>query len=158
MKSLAQLRPLLASVARSAQAAVLGAVIVSASVGVYYFGAQVQQLVTAIQAASSAQAAIKAPQASVEKKPLPPAKVQEYHDILRRLHPAVTIDITQEGRGLSISVPDVRLYSEWMFALYSLQSYGKSVLWEADRVCLKECGGPSAVAVVHGYVQSVQFK
>jgi len=154
-----QLKSALETALRGAQMHILGPIILASVIGIYYFGAQMRELVTAIQAATAAQVAIKSATAEVDKKPLPPAEVAKYQEVLRRLHPAVTIEVAGEGSSLTISVPDVRLYNEWMFALYSLQSYGKNVLWDASRVCLKECGNSAAaVAVVKGYVQSVRFK
>lgn len=133
-------------------------VIMVSTLAVYMVGNQVRHLVAAVQTASAERANHKVAQAKVEKKPLPAAEMTRYLEVLRRLHPAVTIDLTPDQKMLAITVPEVALYNEWMFALYSLQSYGKNVLWDVNRICLRNCGGGAAVAVVQGYTQSVSFK
>lgn len=159
MEWIAKLESKILLALRGLQISLVGPVILAAAFSLYFMGQQIKELVAAAQAATASQAATRVPQAVVEKKPLSAAEIQRYHEILQRLHPAVSIQVNGEGNGFTISIGDAKLYNEWMFALYSLQSYGKNVLWDASRVCLKDCGGAAvAMAVVQGYVQSVRFK
>ena len=133
-------------------------VMLLATVAVYMMGNSIRQLVAAAMSANVVQAKQKTPEASIERKPLPASELQRYQETLVRLHPSVSIELTADSKGFTVSIPDPRLYNEWLFALYSLQSHGKSVLWDVSRLCLKSCGGGAAIAVVQGYTQSVRFK
>ena len=144
------------NIALSSVAAV-GPIVIAATIALYLFAGKIQQLVVVARAASTSQSAQKA-QAVLEKTPLPVAELQRYQEVLTRLHPAVSIELSGDSKGFQVSVSDPRLYNEWIFALYSLQSYGKNVLWEATRLCLKNCSGGAAMAEVQGYTQAIRFK
>lgn len=137
---------------------ILGPVILVSALAVYFVGDRLRQVVVAIQAASMSQSAQKAAQATVERKPLPPAEMQRYVEMLGRLHPTITFELAPDAKAFTVSIGDPKLYNDWLYALYSLQSHGKNVLWDVSKLCLRSCGSGAAIAVVHGYTQSIRFK
>jgi hypothetical protein len=60
---------------------------------------------------------------------------------------------------MRIAIENAGSYELWVFALSNLQSYSKNVVWEADTLCLQDCGTETvASAQITGYIQTAEFE
>ncbi len=92
---------------------------------------------------------------SVELKriPLSPIEYQGYLTTMKRLSPVVRFDAGKRGENIEVTINSAEHFSEFMYALASLQSFTESVLWEAQELCIATCEGAAVKAVIRGYKQ-----
>ena len=135
---------------------IIGPLIISSLIAVYFFGTALRVFIVEAQAMSALRSQQHKAEASIQRLPLPAGELARYRDIMARSNPSIQIVLNPDTGGFTVSVADPKLYNEWLFALYGLQSYGKNVLWDVSRLCLK-CGNTAATAVVQGYTQSVRL-
>jgi len=93
------------------------------------------------------------------RQPLAAEDYTRYGGIIAGLVPGVRITVPEDGKSMHVAVADIGGYELWIYALNSLQSYSKNVVWEADNICLQDCGSETvASAQVRGYVQSLEIQ
>lgn len=129
----------------------------TALVGTMFAGNQLKSALAAYRTATAV------PEESVGKvklarQPLAAEDYTRYGGIIAGLVPGVRIEVPPDGKSMRISIKDSGGYELWVYALNNLQSYSKNVVWEADSICLQECGELVATAQVQGFVQSVEIQ
>lgn len=93
------------------------------------------------------------------RQPLTAEDYTRYGGIIAGLVPGVRVKVPEDGKSLRIDIENIAAYELWVYALNNLQSYSKNVVWEADFICLQECGNEAvASAQVQGFVQSVEIE
>ena len=58
---------------------------------------------------------------------------------------------------LIISIASADKYTDWIFALSTLQAYGKDMVWDPKYMCVGDCGGTAATAELIAYNQKIQI-
>jgi len=130
----------------------------TALVGTIFAGNQVARAVTAY---SQAQAVAGAEAAKIKlgRQPLTAEDYTRYGGIISSLVPGVRVIVPDGGQSMRIVINNIAAFELWMYALNSLQSYSKNVVWEATAICLQDCGGDLvATADIQGYVQTAEFE
>lgn len=130
----------------------------TALVGTMFAGNELRSAVSAYRTATAA------PEDSVGKvkmvrQPLTAEDYTRYGGIIAGLVPGVRVTVPEDGKYMRIAIGDIAGYELWIYALNNLQAYSKNVVWEADTICLQDCGNETvASAQVQGYVQSVEIQ
>lgn len=131
------------------------ALLLAAAIGVYGVAVKAKEVA---QVAKEMAVSDGGTSAKLDKQYLAEADYRQQYEIFGRTNPAVKFQLSPDKKGLVVSVGDTQLFPEWLYALYSLQSYSKNVLWEATDICLAKCGdGSAAQAVIKAYSQSIKL-
>lgn len=131
--------------------------IVVAGVLTFLAAQQARSLTTKVRAASEpAQAEARA---RVAKRYFNARDYERAVPVLQRNHPDVVFEVSRGGTQLRVAVKNPARYDAWVYALNSLQGFGRDVGWEADTMCLGKCSdGDAAQAVVRGFTQELQSR
>ena len=130
----------------------------TALVGTMFAGTHLRD---AVQAYSKAKAvsAEQAAQVKLVRAELTAEDYTRYGGIIAGLVPGVRVIVPEDGKSLRVVVDNPGAYETWIYALNNLQSYSKNVVWEADSICLQDCGRDYvASADIQGYVQTAELE
>ena len=119
------------------------------------------QIARAVAAYNKSQAILGEASAKIRlaRQPLAAEDYTRYGGVLTGLVPGVRVTVSEGGRSMRLSINNVAAFELWIYALSSLQSYSKNVVWEATAICLQECGGEAvATADIQGYIQTAEFE
>ncbi len=130
----------------------------AALIGTIFAGNQLRLAVAAYQQAK-ALSGDKAAKVKLVREPLNAEDYTRYGGIIAGLVPGVRVSISEDGQSMRVAITNAGAYELWVYALNNLQSYGKNVVWEADTLCLQDCGGEIvASAQIIGYIQTAEFE
>jgi hypothetical protein len=130
----------------------------AALVGTLFAGNEVSRAVKAWQQAKAVSGE-KAAKVKLGRQPLTAEDYTRYGGIIVGLVPGVRVAVPEGGKSMRLSIDDERLYELWVYALNNLQSYSKNVVWEAETLCLQDCGIDTvAAAQITGYIQTAEFE
>jgi hypothetical protein len=130
----------------------------AALVGTIFAGNQLRLAVSAYQQAQDV-SGDKGSKVKLARQPLTAEDYTRYGGIIAGLVPGVRVSIPADGKSMRVAINDAGAYELWVYALNNLQSYSKNVVWEADTLCLQDCGGETvASAQITGYIQTAEFE
>lgn len=130
----------------------------TALIGTIFAGNQISRAVAAYSQAKAV-SGDKAVKVKLNRTPLTAEDYTRYGGIIAGLVPGVRVLIPEDGKKMRVVVDNPGAYEIWIYALNNLQSYSKNVVWEADSLCLQDCGGELvASADIQGYVQTAEFE
>jgi hypothetical protein len=130
----------------------------SALIGTIFAGTEISRLVAAYSQAEAVSGE-KAAKVKLTRTPITAEDYTRYGGIIAGLVPGVRVTVPEDGKSMRVSVDNPGAYETWIYALSNLQSYSKNVVWEADAVCLQDCGREDvASADIQGYVQTAEFE
>ncbi len=130
----------------------------TALIGTISAGNQISRAVAAYSQAKAV-SGDKAVKVKLSRVPLTAEDYTRYGGIIAGLVPGVRVLIPEDGKKMRVVVDNPGAYEIWIYALNNLQSYSKNVVWEADSLCLQDCGGELvASADIQGYVQTAEFE
>ena len=94
----------------------------------------------------------------IDKKPLSAADYQSAANVIAKNNFAVNVALSRERKSIILSIKDPSMFSEFIFALSTIQSYRQGVAWNASTLCLNKCDGANAAsAEITGYTQAISF-
>jgi hypothetical protein len=105
---------------------------------------------------SSANAAELDSLVKLEKVPASDAEYTQAIKFCMNHTPGVSCALTS-GKFV-VSIDNAEKYEDWMFALASIQSYGKDIVWEPKLICIGQCSGAAASAELIAYSQKIVFQ
>ena len=80
-------------------------------------------------------------------------------DMLSRLNPNVAIGLRKDIGALRVVAQDPAQLPEWLYALSTVQSYRKGLVWSASEICLKKCeGNVAASADLKAFTQKISVQ
>lgn len=130
----------------------------TALIGTIFAGNEISRAVAAYSQAKAV-AGDKAAKVKLNRTPLTAEDYTRYGGIIAGLVPGVRVLIPEDGKKMRVVIDNPGAYEIWIYALNNLQSYSKNVVWEADSLCLQDCGGELvASADIQGYVQTAEFE
>jgi hypothetical protein len=130
----------------------------TALVGTIFAGNQVSRAVAAHEQAKALDGT-KAAKVKLGRQPLNAEDYTRYGGVIAGLVPGVRVSVPEDGKSMRIAIENVGSYELWVYALSNLQSYSKNVVWEADTLCLQDCGTDIvASAQITGYIQTAEFE
>lgn len=131
--------------------------LVLAGLSVWFAAVQVQKAVTVGgQTVVAAKAGRVTP--TLADVPLEASGYMDAGQMIARLNSGVVTRYDKDRGALIISVSDPALFPEWFYALATLQSYRKNLIWQAARMCVKKCeGGDAAKAELKAYTQQIKM-
>lgn len=130
----------------------------TALVGTLFAGNQVSRAVAAWEQAKSVSGE-KAVKVKLGRQPLTAEDYTRYGGVIAGLVPGVRVSVPEDGKSMRLSIANQGAYELWVYALNNLQSYSKNVVWEAETLCLQDCGGETvASAQITGYIQTAEFE
>ena len=130
----------------------------TALIGTIFAGNQISRAVAAYSQAKAV-SGDKAAKVKLARTPLTAEDYTRYGGIIAGLVPGVRVIIPEDGKKMRVVIDNPGAYETWIYALSNLQSYSKNVVWEADSLCLQDCGGDFvAAADIQGYVQTAEFE
>jgi hypothetical protein len=130
----------------------------AALIGTIFAGNEISRAVAAYSQAATV-SGDKAAKVKLARMPLTAEDYTRYGGIIAGLVPGVRVIVPEGGKSMRVVVNNPGAYQTWIYALNNLQSYSKNVVWEADSICLQDCGGELvASADIQGYVQTAEFE
>ena len=130
----------------------------AALIGTIFAGNEISRAVAAYSQAATV-SGDKAAKVKLASMPLTAEDYTRYGGIIAGLVPGVRVIVPEGGKSMRVVVDNPGAYQTWIYALNNLQSYSKNVVWEADSICLQDCGGELvASADIQGYVQTAEFE
>ncbi len=92
----------------------------------------------------------------LEKKPVAAPEYAPALSFCKQHLPDVKCDAST-GK-MVISIDNAQFYEDWIFALNNMQSYTKDLIWETHKLCIGECSGPAAAAILQASNQIIVKK
>jgi len=130
----------------------------AALIGTIFAGNEISRAVAAYSQVAAV-SGDKAAKVKLARTPLTAEDYTRYGGIIAGLVPGVRVIVPEGGKSMRVVVDNPGAYETWIYALNNLQSYSKNVVWEADSICLQDCGGELvASADIQGYVQTAEFE
>jgi hypothetical protein len=130
----------------------------AALIGTIFAGNEISRAVAAYSLAQAV-SGDKAVKVKLGRTPLTAEDYTRYGGILAGLVPGVRVIVPEDGQKMRVIINNPGAYEIWIYALNNLQSYSKNVVWEADSICLQDCGGEVvASADIQGFVQTAEFE
>lgn len=97
-------------------------------------------------------------EASITKKYLVGKDYVDFANAMIQLNPAVQFGISKDGQFATVSVTSPEHFPEFYYALNTLDSFGKGIVWEAEKLCAGKCEGGAGIAHIKGYRQIINVK
>lgn len=130
----------------------------TALIGTIFAGDAVSRAVAAYSKAKAV-SGDKVVKVKLSRTPLTAEDYTRYGGIIAGLVPGVRVIVAEDGQKMRVVINNPGAYEIWIYALNNLQSYSKNVVWEADSICLQDCGGELvASADIQGYIQTAEFE
>ena len=131
--------------------------IVTAGVFVFLAAQGAQKLTAQMRSAAAPAAATGS--AKVDKRFFTARDYERVLPVMQRNHPEVRFEVSRGGTQLVMSVKNPARYDAWVYAVNSLQGFGRDVGWEAESLCLGQCsGGDAAQAVIKAFTQELSSR
>lgn len=111
------------------------------------------------QLRSAAAPAASLSRAKVDKRFFAARDYERVLPVLQRNHPDVHFEISRGGTQILLTVKNPARYDAWVYAINSLQGFGRDVGWEAESMCLGQCSnGDAAQAVIKAFTQELSSR
>lgn len=123
------------------------------SIVVYFLSGSVYQFAQNI---ANTKATNSDTQVLLEKKPVSEQEYTAAINFCKQNTPEVKCSAS--AGKMKVEITDGQHYADWIFALSSLQSHAKDMLWETDSLCVGACSGASASATLIAYNQKIIVK
>lgn len=130
----------------------------TALIGTLFAGDKLSRAIAAYSAAKAV-AGEKAAKVRLGRTPLTAEDYFRYGGVIAGLVPGVRVVVAEDGKKMSVIIDNPDAYEIWVYALNNIQSYSKNVVWEAESICLQDCGGDVvASADIKGHIQTAEFE